>query len=614
MTLLSCQNLAKSYGSRLLFKDISFGIFSGDKIGLIGPNGSGKSTLLKILAGLDVSDEGGVVRNRSLRMGYIPQETHFSDRPIQEILLQALEQKTPASREYKEAQVAIALSKMGFKDPLASAASLSGGWKKRLALAVEIVRSPDVLFLDEPTNHLDLEGVVWLETFLKEASFAYIVISHDRYFLEHTTTRMMELDQSYPKGLFAAEGSYSVFLEKREDFLSGQVQQERSLSSKVRREVEWLKQNPKARTTKSTSRMQEAQRLIQELQDIKTRNQGSKNQIDFSSSKKETQKLLVATNLAKSMEGRLLFSGVHLLLAPGVRLGIVGLNGSGKTTLLRLLAGELTPDKGTVKYAEGINIVYFDQHRSQLPPKISLRRALSHEGDTVSYRGQTIHVNSWCRRFLFSPDRLDLPFGHLSGGEKARVHLSRLMLQPADILLLDEPTNDLDIPTLEVLERSLQEFPGAIVLISHDRYMLDQISNVILGLGTESDAELFTDYRQWEPYQLQKNEQRKREIKEKTARQEKGEAKEKGRTKESPLLPVERSQKISYSEKREWEHIEGKILLLEKEIGSLHAEIENPLIAQQPDKLQDLCRQLDLKQQAVEKLFDRWQELETKKG
>lgn len=599
MTLLSCQNLAKSYGSRLLFKDLSFGIFAGDKIGLIGPNGSGKSTLLKILAGLDTPDEGLVVRSRSSRIGYIPQETDFPDLAIQDIMLKALENEIHYTSEYKQTQVTIALSKMGFADPSVSAASLSGGWKKRLALAVELVRSPDILLLDEPTNHLDLEGVVWLEKFLKNASFAYIVISHDRYFLEHTAIRMMELDKSYPKGLFAAEGSYSTFLEKREEFLTGQMQQERSLNSKVRREVEWLKQNPKARTTKSQSRIQEAQRLIQELQEIKSRNIATKSQFDFSSSKRESQKLLVATNVTKSMGGRLLFAGIDLMLSPGVRLGIVGMNGSGKTTLLRLLAGELTPDKGTIKYADGIKIVYFDQHRAQLPPDISLRRALSPEGDTVSYRGQSIHVNSWCRRFLFSPDRLDLPFGHLSGGEKARVHIARLMLQPADILLLDEPTNDLDIPTLEVLENSLLDFPGAIVLISHDRYMLDQISNVILGLGTQSDTELFADYRQWEQYQAQKLEQSKAAAKEKIEKKE-------------PLRSEERPKKMTYSEKREWEQMEGKILLLETEIEKLHAAIQNPDIANQPEKLQIACHELDLKHQALDKLYHRWQELEMK--
>ena len=300
------------------------------------------------------------------------------------------------------------------------------------------------------------------------------------------------------------------------------------------------------------------------------------------------------------MGGRLLFEGIDLLLSPGVRLGIVGFNGSGKTTFLRLLAGELTPDKGTLKTAEGIKIVYFDQHRAQLPGDIPLRRALSPEGDTVIYRGQTIHVNSWCKRFLFSPDRLDLPFGHLSGGEKARVHIARLMLQPADILLLDEPTNDLDIPTLEVLENSLQDFPGAIVLISHDRYMLDQLSTVILGLGTQSDTQLFADYRQWEQFQADK------------ARLEKEQAKPKAEKKEAPARGEERPKKMNFSEKREWEQMEGKILALENEIEHLHSVVQDPALLVQTDKLQQACESLSEKQHALEKLYQRWQELEMK--
>lgn len=597
MTLLSCQAISKSFGSRTLFKDLSFGVFDKDKIGLIGPNGSGKSTLLKILGGLDSPDEGLVVKNRSLRVGYVPQETDFTDRTLHDIMLEALEHEAHYSQEYKETQIAITLSKMGFADFSISAASLSGGWKKRLALSVELVKSPDLLLLDEPTNHLDLEGVIWLEKFLAAAQFAYIVISHDRYFLEHITTRMMELDRSYPKGIFSADGSYSLFLEKKEDFLSGQLQQEKSLNSKVRREVEWLKQNPKARTTKSVSRIQEAERLIGELKDLKSRNQSSKSQFDFSSSKKESQKLLVATNVAKSMGNRLLFSGIDLLLSPGVRLGIVGLNGSGKTTFLRLLAGELQPDKGTIKIADGIKIVYFDQHRAQLPFDITLRRALAPEGDTVTYRGQSIHVNSWCKRFLFSPDRLDLPFGHLSGGEKARVHIARLMLQPADILLLDEPTNDLDIPTLEVLENSLQDFPGAIVLISHDRYMLDQLSNVFLGLGTQSDTQLFADYRQWEQFQEEQTKEKKlaKPI----------EKKESSRSEPRP-------KKLSYTEKIELEQIGVKISLLENEIEHLNSNTLDPAFASEPQKLEAICQQLDEKHQQLDKLYQRWQILEDK--
>lgn len=594
MTLLSCQGLCKSFGGRILFKEISFGIFAGDHVGLIGPNGSGKSTLLKILVDLEGADEGTVVRSRSLRMGYVPQETEFADRPIQEIMTEALEGDLHFSPEI----VPIVLTKMGFGDLWASAASLSGGWKKRLALAIEVAREPDLLLLDEPTNHLDLEGILWLEKFLQNASFAYIIITHDRYFLENTTNRMMELDKSYPKGLFSAEGSYHTFLEKREGFLSGQMQQQRSLSSKVRREVEWLKQNPKARTTKSVSRIEEAGRLIEELNEIERRNRKSETQMGFSSSHRESKKLLVTTNLSKSMGGRLLFSGINLVLSPGMRLGIAGMNGCGKTTLLRLLAGELSPDRGTIKYADNLNIVYFDQHRAQLPGDISLRQALSPTGDTVIYRGQSIHVNSWCKRFLFSPDRLDLPFSRLSGGEKARVHIARLMLQPADILLLDEPTNDLDIPTLEVLESSLVEFPGAIVLITHDRYLLDQISNVILGLGEASSGELFADYKQWESH-----------LALKTA-VEKKKGKESKESKEPLSATKEPSRKLSYHEKREWEQMEGNILILEKEIAALQNQVHDPKMMNEPEKLQELCKELDTKQTMLESLFHRWEELE----
>lgn len=600
MLFLNCQNLTKSYASRVLFSDLSFGIFKGDKIGLIGPNGSGKSTLLKILAGIDEADEGLVTRNRSLRLGYIPQETLFPDESLQSLMEQALADQLTLSKEDKQTQIAITLSKMGFTNPFLSAASLSGGWKKRLALGLELVRSPDLLLLDEPTNHLDLEGVIWLEKFLQNASFAYIVISHDRYFLEHTTNRMMELNKSYPKGLFTIEGSYSTFLEKREEFIQGQLQQERSLNSKVRREIEWLKQNPKARTTKSQSRIQEAEKLIQDLQEIKTRNREQQSQLDFSSSHKESQKLLVATNLGHSMGERLLFSGIHLTLSPRMRLGVVGLNGSGKTTLLRLLAGEIIPDKGTIKYADGIKIVYFDQHRTQLPSGISLRRALAPQGETVFYRGQSIHVNSWCRRFLFSPDRLDLPFDQLSGGEKARVHIARLMLESADVLLLDEPTNDLDLPTLELLEQSLLDFPGALVLISHDRYFLNQLSTAILGLGTQSDHLLFADYQQWEAHQAQQMENKK-EIKEK-------------KEKKSSSSRTEPSQKMSYAEKREWEQIEGKIMQIEKEIEHLQQAIHDPAQAQLPSQLQQLCQELDTKQKTLDHLYHRWQILELKQS
>jgi ATP-binding cassette subfamily F protein uup len=594
--LLSCQDINKSFGSKTLFQNLSFGIFRRDRIGLIGPNGTGKSTLLKILAGLEDPDSGLVVRTRSLRTGYVSQETQFPDQSVIEILLHSLEGDHSHTKEEKETLAIITLSRLDFEDITVSASTLSGGWKKRLAIAAELVKSPDILFLDEPTNHLDLEGVLWLEEFLSQADFAFMVISHDRDFLENAVNRIMELDKSYPKNLFAADGSYRVFLEKREDFLSGQIQQERSLNSKVRREIEWLKQNPKARTTKSRSRIQEAHRLTDELSDLKARNKNSRTQIDFTSSQRDTKKLLVATNISKSMGDRELFSGINLTLSPGVRLGILGKNGSGKTTLLRILSGELLPDKGTLKLADGIKIVYFDQHRAQLPPKITLRQALAPEGENVIYRGRSIHVNSWCKRFLFSPDRLDLPFEQLSGGEKARVHLARLMLVPADILLLDEPTNDLDIPTLEILEESLSNFPGAVVMISHDRYMLDQISTIFLGLGKGQTSQLFADYKQWEEAQL---------LNTAISPDKKKPSKE-----DSVPQTEERSKKLSYSEKREWEQMENKIENLDLEICQLQMDLQNQNFT--PGQFQEKCQTLNEKQSQLDYLYQRWEELEKK--
>lgn len=593
--LLSCQDLSKSFGSRTLFQTLSFGVFRRDRIGLIGPNGAGKSTLLKILAGLEQPSGGSVIKSRSLRTGYIPQETEFPNQSIYDVVYHSFGETDHISNEEKDIQTAIVLSQTGFTDTTIMANTLSGGWKKRLAIAAALVQTPDIIFLDEPTNHLDLEGVIWLEEFLKNAPFAFIVITHDRDFLEHVADRMMEVNPVYPKNLFAVDGSYSTFLEKREEFLEGQLQQERSLNSKVRREVEWLHQNPKARTTKSRSRIQEAHQLSRELADLKGRNKVEKTQFDFETTQRDTKKLLVATNLAKGMGSRQLFSGISFTLSPGVRLGILGKNGSGKTTLLRLLKGEISPDKGTLKYADGVRVVYFDQHRAQLSPTISLREALAPDGESVIYRGKPIHVNSWCKRFLFSPDRLDLPFGQLSGGEKARVHLARLMLEPADILLLDEPTNDLDIPTLEILEESLLNFPGAVVMISHDRYMLDQVSTLFLGLGEGLESHLFADFKQWE------NALHQESIKKIGAKKP---------IKETSPNPEQRPKKLSWAEKNEWEQMENNIVTLELEINQLQMQIQSQ--SMDAVQLNELCSHLGTKQSALEELFKRWEYLEEK--
>lgn len=599
--LLNCNSLSKSFGPKQLFRGLSFGISRGDKIGLVGPNGAGKSTLLKVLCDLEHPDSGVVAVNKSVRIGYVPQSSTYPEMPIEELVLKAIRQDHVTQLHEQQTAVTILLAKLGFKDHTQLASTLSGGWKKRLDIAMELINAPDLLLLDEPTNHLDLEGILWLESFLQKESIAFLVTSHDRYFLDRVATSIIELNPMYPQGLFISEGNYSEFVVKREAFLDYQQQCERTLNAKVRSEVDWLRQSPKARTTKASARIQNAERLIDELSEVRTRNRQHKAKIDFEATDRQTRKLLTTKNVSKSLGNRLLFSGVDLSLTQGMRLGIVGANGSGKTTLLRLLAGELEPDKGTIKFADNLRIVYFDQHRQKLNPNDTLRQALSPNSDTVVYRGQHIHVNSWGKRFLFYPDRMDLPIRQLSGGEKARIGIARLMLQPADLLLLDEPTNDLDIPTLETLEESLKEFPGAIAFITHDRALLDSIATCVIGLGFPDKSPLLADHQQWEAFIQQRQ------------------AVPTVQTAKSPpikTLPAEpaQKQKLSYHEKKELESMENAIIATEQEVERLSQLMHTYSDSNKLTELQQTCAALDTAQTKLEQLFHRWQELDSKKN
>jgi len=588
--LLSCQSISKSYGSRRLFRDLTLSIQSGDRIGLIGPNGSGKSTFLKILAGIEKADSGDLSIKRDLKIGYVPQTCEFPHLSPTEILASAL---PPATPDYEKERLAETwLSKLGFSGRETFADLLSGGWKKRLGLAKELIQEPDLLLLDEPTNHLDLEGILWLEKFLAREAPTFLLVSHDRYFLESTVSKLVEIDSAYPKGMFSIDGPYSQFLIHKEEFLQGQLQQERSIATKARRETEWLRQGVKARTTKSQSRIDEAHEILQEYSELKSRNQQKRAKIDFATTERETRKLIVAKNLTKTTKHRVLFRNLDFTLSPGTRLGLMGPNGAGKTTFLRLLVKEIPPDQGTLKFADHLKIVYFDQHRAQLPNEMTLREALSPKGDYVEFRGQPVHVNGWCKRFLFSPDLLDLPIGKLSGGERARISIAHLMLQPADVLLLDEPTNDLDIATLETLEESLLEFSGAVVLITHDRYMLDRLCNGFLALGDPERTEIFAEYAQWEAASLKAKQVQK--AKSETAP-------------EKPQMPKKPS--LSYLEKKEYDQIEGNIAKLEEEVKALNHLLAEPEIAENPQRLAEICTTIGLTENRIEQLYLRWETL-----
>jgi ATP-binding cassette subfamily F protein uup len=586
-SLLTLHSLSKAFGTEILFEDISFTISEKDKTALIGPNGAGKSTLLKILMDIEKPDDGYVSKRQGIVVGYASQSPDFPDATLEEVLCR----EVPNGDEVETLTLArILLGKALFTDYTQNASKLSGGWKKRLDIARALMKKPDLLLLDEPTNHLDLEGILWLEKFLTREKTAYVVVSHDRYFLENISNKIIELNRCYKTGLFISNGTMNTYIERKEEFLQAQLQHERGLASQVRDEIAWLKKSPKARTTKSRSRIQRAGELISELSDIKSRNKVNKVDIEFSASDRETRKLLTGKSLSKSLGGKTLFSGVDVVLSPGTRLGIVGKNGTGKTTFLKVLAGIIPQDTGTIKYADALKLVYFDQHRESIPDNVSLKKALAPNSDTVNYRGQLIHVNGWAKKFLFDTDRLEMPVSCLSGGERARILIAKLMLEPADILFLDEPTNDLDIETLEVIEESLKEFSGAVVLISHDRCLMDNVCTKILGLGMGNEEQFYADYAQWEQASALIEKNKQAEVK--NANQSKKTA--------GP------SKKLSYHEQKELDGMEALITKTEKEIADLQKQLDQPQIHADSKKSLDLYTLLATSEHQLEAHFERW--------
>ncbi len=590
--LLNCQSLSKQFGSATLFDGISFTIGERERHGLIGPNGAGKSTLLKCLAGLDHADSGEVALRKGVRMTYVEQDPEFeAGRTTGEVILETA--RDPET-------VPVLAGQAGFHDLAVRVETLSGGWRKRLALVRALATQPDLLLLDEPTNHLDLEGIEWLEGLLLSAPFASCVISHDRAFLEDTSTHVMELNRAYPGGLFRVEGAYSTFLEKREQFHEAQAKQKESLESKVRREIEWLRRGAKARTRKSKARIGTAMEMIATLEDLESRTQSTRAKIDFTASDRKTKKLIQVEGLSYSFGNRALFQGLKFHLSPGFRMGLAGENGSGKTTLLKLLLGQIEPGAGEIRRADFLKMVYFEQQRQQIDPALPLKRALAPEGDSVLYRGRTIHVNGWAKRFLFREEQLVQPVGSLSGGERARVHIARLMLEEADVLMLDEPTNDLDIPTLEVLEESLTDFPGALILVTHDRYLMDRVSTHVLGLDGDGGGKLYADLVQWE-----EDLERMRREKAAAAKQAQGP----GATKE----PAQKK-KLSYLEQREWETMEERILEAESAVEAAQTQLSEASAAGDGPAIEAAYAALKAAETEVERLYARWAELEGKAG
>lgn len=600
--ILNAQGITKTFGATPLFRDLSFTVSDGDRIGLIGPNGAGKSTLLKVLAQQEDADSGDVAVRKRARIAYVQQESGFTPGVTVRAVLEAALVDFHVPQAEREGRLREVSGKTGFPDIHVEAATLSGGWRKRLAIAEALVTHPDVLLLDEPTNHLDLAGIVWLEDLLNEANFACVLVSHDRYFLENVATEIVELNRIYADGLLRVKGPYSKFIEGRQAYMEAQSKLQAALRNRVKTEVEWLRRGPKARATKAKARIDNAYDLIGQLKEVNTRSQTSTAGIEFAATERQTKRLVELSDVSVVLGDRMIVEGLNFLVANGMRVGLVGTNGSGKTTLLRLLTGELQPTTGTVKKATGLRIVYFSQMR-ELESGVTLRRALAPDSDSVVYQGRVVHVASYATKFLFTGEQLNQPVERLSGGERARVLIARLMLEPADLLLLDEPTNDLDIATLEVLDESLIEYSGALVLVTHDRYMLDRVATTVLGLDSQGGAETFADYSQWEQSREQGAGNKGQERLPETAV---------ANSKAASIAGGKK--KLSYIEAREFAEIEERVDAADRRLEVAKDRVNDPEVAVDAAALTVALAEMEAAQSAADELYARWAELTEKAG
>ncbi len=599
MAILAVRDLEKTYASHTLFEGLSIAFHAGERVGLIGPNGAGKSTLLRILAGEESADAGTVERSKGARIGYLPQADDVGQGTVEDALQRALAD-VPMEDYERPARVRQMLRRLGFDHGDARVATLSGGWQKRLAIGCQLAREPHLLLMDEPTNHLDIAGIRWLETFLEREELALVVTSHDRTFLERVANRIVEINARYAGGFFSSAGKYSDFLERREAFLAAEDTERRALAGAVRREIDWLRRGPSARATKAASRIEEAHDQIARLADAERRAASASGlEIDFAASGRRTNDLIVARGIGKSFGARRLFDGLNVHVRRGDRLGIAGNNASGKTTLLKTLAGLVAPDEGHVKHAWELRFALFDQQREQLNPHERLRRALCPSGDTVSYLGRATHIVPWARRFGFRADQLDIPVGELSGGEKARVLMALLIREPVDVLLLDEPTNDLDLSSVELLEEALDEFPGAVVLITHDRHMLDRLSSQLIGLHGDGAWGSYGSVEQW----LLADAERQAARRVPDAETPRAAA---------PARPTKRG--LTYLEKKEWDEMEARILAAEEKAAALQSQLDDPAVASDHEKLHTAYEAHRAAQADIDALYGRWQELDAKRN
>jgi ATP-binding cassette subfamily F protein uup len=443
---------------------------------------------------------------------------------------------------------------------------------------------------------------------LRTAKFAFVVVTHDRYFLENIAAEVVELNRIYSAGFLRVKGSYSKFLQDRDAYVEWQQRAQESLRNRVKIEMEWLRRGPKARATKAKARIDNANALIAELRDSESRSRMSTAGIEFDATGRQTKRLIEVKDAAVTLGDREILRGVSVNLTNGLKLGLAGSNGSGKTTLIRAITGEIPVSAGEIRRAAGLRVIYFSQKR-ELDTALTLRRTLAPDSDSVIYQDRVVHVASYASRFLFTSEQLNQPVERLSGGERARVLIARLMLQPADVLILDEPTNDLDIPTLEILEESLLEFPGALILVTHDRYLLDRVSNAVLGLDGLGNTALFADYLQWEVWrdgQLRAaSGAAAAEAPQPTPADQTGTA--------ASVAPPARK-KLSYIEQREFDAIEARIDEADTRLRAAEQRIQESEVVTNPKALTEALAELEEAKAHHHSVYERWVELTEKIG
>ncbi len=590
MIIMTLEGIGISFGDNVLLRDVSQGIEDHDRIGVIGVNGTGKSTLLAIITGKVQADEGQIISRNGLKISYLPQNPVFDgDRNVLENVVQNISQDQAFWNVQGEA--AAMLFKLGIEDPYVMPDTLSGGQRKRAALAAALLTPSDLLVLDEPTNHLDHEMIEWLQLQLERYKGAILMITHDRYFLDEVTSTIWEIDRA---GVYSYPGNYEKYLETKQSRMAFAQAAERKMAALYRQDLAWMMRGARARSTKQKAHIQRFEALRDREKIAEERNL-----VIESLPSRMGNKTIEVRHIAKRYGDKCLFRDFTYTFLKNDRIGIIGPNGCGKSTLLKILAGELEPDEGQVEIGQTIKISYFGQENEALPDNCTVIEAVRENGEYVPSADGMITASAMCERFLFVKSQQYTPVSKLSGGEKRRLYLLRILMESPNVLILDEPTNDLDIQTLQILEDYLDHFSGIVIVVSHDRYFLDRVVNRIFSF--ESDGLLHQSEGGYEEYLLRKEDASGETAPDNVKPDQESKKKQK-------YKPSEPRKKLTYSQQREYDTIEGLIDELTERSQKLSEEMQQ--VSTDYMKLQELTEEKQKTDEELEKKIGRFIELQ----